>query len=195
MSRECTNTRGGESSRNTPRSLSLNVSTLAGGFGDAAAQGAPAGAGWRREGGCRACGLGARHAARATAAEQQQHNDVPSARQQSAQVRGKSLRSEYRYQKAQPARMRLSKRSRAISTVTSSPCEDAPGRRSLRSLGARCSTGTSNFRELGSNVILLTGISMRLFPRRRRGLLLVVTMTMEAFAMRSEGRTASNFWK
>jgi hypothetical protein len=45
------------------------------------------------------------------------------------------------------------------------------------------------------NVILLTGISMRLFPRRRRGLLLVVTMTMEAFAMRSEGRTASNFWK
>ena len=176
------------------RSLSLDVSTRVSDFGDAAAQDAPTGAGWRREGGCRPA-VRARHAARATAAEQQQHSDVPSARQQSAQVRGKSLRSEYRYQEAQPARMRLSERSRRISTVTSSPCEDAPGRRSLRSLVARCSTDSSSFRQLGSNEILFTGISMRLFPRRRRGLLLVVTMTMEAFAMRSEGRTASNFWK
>ena len=79
--------------------------------------------------------------------------------------------------------------------MTSSPFEDAPGRRSLQSLGVRCSTDPSNFRKLGSNVILFTGISMRLFPRRGRGLLLVVTMTMEAFAMRSEGRTVSNFWK
>lgn len=101
----------------------------------------------------------------------------------------------YRYLEAPPVRMRMSERSRGISTVTSSPYEDAPGRRSLLSLDARGSTRPSSSRQLGSSVNLFTGISMRLFTRRGRGLLLVVTMTMEAFAMRSEGRTASNFWK
>ena len=132
------------------------------------------------------------------AQQQQQHNSTATYLQRDRRVRkvrGKALRSEFRYRKAPRARMRLSERSRGISTVTSSPYEDAPGCRSLLSLDAQCSTNTKHVPVAWFERKLITGISMRLFPRRRRGLLLVVTMTMEAFAMRSEGRTASNFWK
>jgi hypothetical protein len=136
--------------------------------------------------------LGARHRLRATAAAA-----TATAQRRTLSKTGECAKCgvavcgpNYGYREAPPVRMRLFERSRGISTVTSSPYEDAPSCRRLFSLDAQCSTRPSSSRQLGSNEFLFTGILMRLFPRRRRGLLLVVTMTMEAFAMRSEGRTA-----